>query len=191
MQQSEHERLVLVARTELEAMHGGRAIQAEEQPHDPTGGPHLSWMLARSLQLWKAGNINHACRWLGHVEGVLAAMKERPEPAKAVGAVREAVTQLYARRRDFILDGFEQALGKLLADLDQHVKSVEPSGSPMNEQEQRVWAATFAGLLAANEPANHALSHAYQAAQLVRDYSRAQGFEVGAYYPKGWAPPER
>lgn len=79
MRRADFEQLVLTARTELERQHGERAIMAEERPTMPTSGPHLSWMLARALQLFDSGKELAANRWLGHVEGVVSLLKERAD----------------------------------------------------------------------------------------------------------------
>lgn len=73
MERDQFERAVLSTRTLLEAAFGGVAIGACRVPDDPTQAAHLSWMLATSISFIREGKVEKANRWLGYVQGVIAA----------------------------------------------------------------------------------------------------------------------
>lgn len=50
-----------------------QAVAACRAPKNPTSAPHLSWMLSRALTYFAEGEKEKAHRWLGFVQGVLAA----------------------------------------------------------------------------------------------------------------------
>lgn len=74
MNQSQFEAAVFATRTLLENEAGQRAVMAKRNQDDPTCSEHLSWMLAQALGFYGAEQkIEKANRWLGFVQGVLAA----------------------------------------------------------------------------------------------------------------------
>jgi hypothetical protein len=67
-------RAALATRTLLEAAFGGKAIAAARTPEEPGAPAHLSWMLAEAIRFYEQGKPQKANRWLGYVQGVMAAM---------------------------------------------------------------------------------------------------------------------
>jgi len=46
---------------------------AERKPHDPTEVAHLNWMLWQARDFHDVSKVEKANRWLGYVQGVMAA----------------------------------------------------------------------------------------------------------------------